>query len=456
MTLEQEVVELRAQVEILRDLNAQLRGQVAALRQQLAEAEERVAELEAKSRSFAGLGKANRRKPEGPKAPRQPRAKEQNRARKRCEVVTRSEEHRVEQCPDCGQKLRKQRVAWRREVVELPPPSAVEVTEHVVFKGYCPHCAGWKYAPLAAKGIVVGQRRFGVRLMALVGYLSASLRLPCREIQHYLRTVHQLSLSVGAVVDLLRGVAEEGQAAVAEIKAQVRQSAIVHADETGWREDGQNGYIWVFSTPGEQGVRYYLYRHSRGQQVVEDVLGEEFRGVLASDYCSAYNVYRGRHQRCWSHLSRDLHDLKEEHAEEPEGLAWAEAVQALYDEGQAFVQGQPCQAEREKRYVSLVERAVALGLRYAQSEHPCRALAKRLLRHQDELFQFVLVADLRADNNLAERSLRLLVVIRKISGGSRSPTGSQTRMDLATLFGTWKAQALDPLPECRKLLGANS
>jgi transposase len=455
MTLEEEV-QLRAEVQNLGDLNAQLQAQVVALQKLLEEAEERIAELEAKSPPSPRFGKANWPKAEGPKAPRQARAKEQNRARKRCEIVTRSEEHRVEQCPDCGHKLRKQRVAWRREVVELPPPSAVEVTEHVVFRGYCAHCAGWKYAMLAAQGLVVGQRRFGVRLMALVGYLSASLRLPCREIQHYLRTVHQFSLSVGAVVDLLRGVAEEGQAAVAAIKAQVRQSAIVHADETGWREDGQNGYIWVFSTPGEQGVRYYLYRHSRGQPVVEEVLGEEFRGVLASDYCSAYNVYRGRPQRCWAHLSRGLHDLQEEHAEEPDVMAWAQAVQALHSEAQAFEQGKPCQAEREKRYVSLVERAVELGLRYAQSEHPCRALAKRLLRHQEELFQFVLVADLRADNNLAERSLRPLVVIRKISGGSRSPAGSQTRMNLATLFGTWKARALDPLPECRKLLGANS
>jgi hypothetical protein len=261
---------------------------------------------------------------------------------------------------------------------------------------------------------------------------------------------------VGAVVDLLRGLAEEGQAAVAEIKAQVQHSAIVHADETGWREDGQNGYVWVFSTPGEQGVRYYVYRQSRAQSVVEEVLGETFRGVLASDYYCAYNVYRGRHQRCWSHLSRDLHALKEEHTAEAEVLAWAEAVQALYAEGQAFARGQPCQAEREKRYVSLVERAVELGLRYAQSEHPCRALAKRLLRHQDELFQFILVADLRADNNLAERSLRPLVVIRKISGGSRSPAGSQTRMHLATLFGTWKARGLEPLSQCRRLLGANS
>jgi hypothetical protein len=89
-----------------------------------------------------------------------------------------------------------------------------------------------------------------------------------------------------------------------------------------------------------------------------------------------------------------------------------------------------------------------LALPYARTKHPCRALAKRLLRHQDELFQFVLVAGLAADTNLAERSLQPLVVIRKISGGSRSGLGSQTRLALATLFGTWQARGLDPLAEC--------
>ena len=75
-------------------------------------------------------------------------------------------------------------------------------------------------------------------------------------------------------------------------------------------------------------------------------------------------------------------------------------------------------------------------------------MAKRLLRHQDELFQFVLLPGLPADNNLAERSLRPLVIMRKISGGTRSPAGSQTRLTLASLFATWRARQLNPFGEC--------
>lgn len=108
---------------------------------------------------------------------------------------------------------------------------------------------------------------------------------------------------------------------------------------------------------------------------------------------------------------------------------------------------------REQQYVALTARAHALGLRFAQAKkHACQALAKRLLCHEDELFQFVVVAGLCADNNLAERSIRPLVVIRKISGGSRSPEGTKTRMALASLFETWQARGLNPFDACYQLL----
>ena len=127
------------------------------------------------------------------------------------------------------------------------------------------------------------------------------------------------------------------------------------------------------------------------------------------------------------------------------------------DSAKAFVRAGPrSQSENERRYLALISGVERLGPLYARRKHPCRALAKRILRHQDELFQFVLAADLAADNNLAERSLRPLVVTRKISGGTQSPRGSQTRMALASLFATWKARSLNPFFQCLALLGADS
>jgi len=298
---------------------------------------------------------------------------------------------------------------------------------------------------------VFGQGRIGVRIASLVAYLRTTLRLPVRPLQQYLATLHGLALSVGEIVELAHGVRQQLQGQAEQLLLQVRGAAVVHQDETGWREDGQNGYAWVTATAGPPAVRYYEYSPSRSHHVAQRLLGAHFRGVLVSDFYAAYNLIPGRHQRCWAHLLADLHALKETHTERPEVLEWAQAVRQLYDEAQGWLAAQatPTLAERQQMYGSLHQRACELGQRHARdATHPCGTLAKRLLRHQDELFPFVLLPGLPADNNLAERSLRPLVIMRKISGGTRSPAGSQTRLTLASLFATWQARQLNPLLEC--------
>jgi len=303
--------------------------------------------------------------------------------------------------------------------------------------------------------MVVGQGRLGIRLVSVIAYLRMTQRLPLRQIQRYLETMHGVRVSVGELVEVLHRVRKEGQALLQALREEMRNSALLHMDETGWREDGQNGYVWVCSTSGAEPVRYYEYDRRRSQAVVQRLLGAQFAGVLSTDFYAGYNRYLGRHQRCWVHLLRDLHELKEEHAAQVEVLEWAEKVRQLYEDAERFVQATPApgQVEREEQYLSLLQRLQPLGLAYArQKKHPCQALAKRLLRHQDELFQFVLINGLPADNNLAERSLRPLVVSRKISGGTRSSEGSQTRMGLASLFQTWQARGLNPFRQCLALL----
>ena len=114
-------------------------------------------------------------------------------------------------------------------------------------------------------------------------------RLPIRSIQWYLRTVHQLRLSVGAIVSAIHQTAQQAQPAVAAMVDRIRASPVVHADETGWRQNGNNGYVWTFSTPTE---RYFL-RRGRGKAVVDEALGESFSGVLVSDFYAAYHHYDG-------------------------------------------------------------------------------------------------------------------------------------------------------------------
>jgi len=447
-----------------------LEEEVRRLRQELAEAHALIAKLQGELERLHAdpppRVKANTPKPKdkAEHKSRRKRAKEENGARRR-ETPTQIVQHEIDECPDCRYPLSRRLLATRRQVIELPPPQPVEITEHQVFKSWCSRCGKWHYAHPDLSGQVIGQGRIGVRIASLIAYLRTTLRLPVRQIREYLQTMHNLCISTGEIVELLHRLCkvEPVKQAAEAIRERVRGSCIVHGDETGWREAGQNGYIWCFCTP--EGERWYEYDKSRAGAVAKRILGPQFKGTLVTDFYAAYNDIPCEHQRCWVHLLRDLHELKEqykddkEHSSNEEVLAWAGKVRKLYDRGQEVLHsehGPPSEQQRELLYIELVEGAAELARKYATAkehrEHPCHTLAKRLLLHLEALFQFVLVPGLSADNNLAERSIRPLVVMRKVSGGSQSPKGSATRMMLASLFGTWRAKGLNPFTESFLLL----
>jgi transposase len=438
MSLEEEVVALRAEV--------------AALREALAQAQGRIAELERRKTPAPAFVRANA--PTGrPATPRRKRAPEHNAGRRR-EEPTQIVYHAEERCPDCGYLLRGQSVARSRQVIDLPEPAPVEITEHRLLKRHCPACDRWWVPRVDFGGQVLGQGRVGVRLVSVIAYLRQSARLPLRTIQHLLATLYEVRRARGALIDVLQRLQQATRAEQEALLAQARASPIVHMDETGWRENGQNGYVWGLVTPGPAPVCYYAYDRSRAGAVAASLLAD-FRGHLVTDYYCAYNHLGCHHQRCWVHLLRDLHALKQAHATDAAVVHWAQAVRALYDDAQAAFDG-PRVLPAELRTLlarQLEAQAYRLAVRYAgQKKHPCQALAKRLLRHMGELFAFVRVDGLDADNNRAERLLRPLVVQRKISGGTRSAAGSATRLGLASLFQTWHARSLNPFQECLALL----
>jgi hypothetical protein len=189
--------------------------------------------------------------------------------------------------------------------------------------------------------------------------------------------------------------------------------------------------------------------------VLKRILGDKQEGHLVSDFYCGYNDYDGPQQRCWIHLLRDLHELKKKHETEVDVIEWAKMVRQTYDDAIDWLEQATdlTMPMREAKYETLVRRARELGIRYSQSrDHPCHALAQRLLFHEDALFQFVLVDGLSADNNLAERSVRPLVVARKISGGTRSDEGSKTRMALASIVETARARHINPFLDLLRLL----
>ena len=179
---EEEIKVLFVENERLRTEVTALQEQVVQLTSQLQAALVRIAELEQEKKKPPPFVKRNQSPRRKPSKPRKKRAAKHNRSRKR-EEPTRIERHGLENCPDCDYRLRGENVEYSRQVIEVPPPQAVEVIEHQVVRRWCPHCEGWRSPKLDLRGQVIGQRRIGVRIASLAAYLRTTLRLPVRQVE---------------------------------------------------------------------------------------------------------------------------------------------------------------------------------------------------------------------------------------------------------------------------------
>ena len=355
-------------------------------------------------------------------------------------------EHVLESCPECGTGLAGGWGQRTREVIDLPLVP-VQVTEQVFIARTCPVCERRRIPRADLGGVVLGQQRLEVNLLSLIAALREKGRLPWRTIQWYLKTVHQLNLSLGAIVGAVHQVAQKAQPAVTELRDRIRASPVVHADETGGREergqrlrlDFQHPHRAVLPPPGSE------------QGGGDEALGDSFNGVLVSDFYAAYHRYPGLKQRCWVHLLRDIHDLKVRYPQDQELARWAAAVHQIYLAAETFDHPQTRQRRRVQQ--RLERKIMDLCRPYLKDPAAVQGkLCRRMEKHIKELFVFVAEPSVPPENNAAERSLRPLVVSRKISGGTRSEPGTTAKMTLASLFGTWAARGLDPLLACRQLL----
>ena len=184
--------------------------------------------------------------------------------------------------------------------------------------------------------------------------------------------------------------------------------------------------------------------------MVDRLLGDAFAGVVVSDFYAAYTTDERTHQYCWAHLLRDIHDLTVQHPEDPAVAGWARAVQTVFARAQAGATGDRAARWRVRKAAQATLRQLCAP--WLEPQVPQTTLCVRVLNYLESLFVFVTEPAVPPTNNAAERSLRHLVVARKISGGTRSPVGTQTKMTLASLFGTWRAQGINPYAACRDLL----
>jgi transposase len=354
-----------------------------------------------------------------------------------------------ESCPSCNACLTE--LEEHQRVVEDIIPAKVVVKCYHTRSGYCPWCKkrvesrALEQPPAA--NIPHGQ--LGVNALATAIVLRIVYRLPFRQISGVFAQLPQLSVSPGAIARQVQRVAEWFDQDYEKLLLQMRCAPIVYADETGWRVDGKNGQLWTVTSPDKT---LYHVDKSRGGKVIQSLLGKAFGGTLVSDFYSAYSKMDCKKQKCLAHLLRELKDSAEKSPEFAETSFFTECKQLIKRMLRLKQRWEKLEDKEYDQRVRRFEKQLHHLASGQYDEFNAKRIAKRLLKHQGELTAFLHDKDLDATNNAAERALRPAVVMRKITGGSRSRNGAQAWATLASLMKTATQQNQRLLDTIRSML----
>lgn len=335
--------------------------------------------------------------------------------------VTEIKHHPLHQCA-CGAKMIvKKTVVYYEE--DIPIPTKKIVRKHLVEKGYCATCKKWSTAtPLPFHKVTLGPN-----VQKYTCYLSVMCRLSFAQIQELLKDTYQIHVSQGEIAKILNREAVKLRPEYERLKIKIRGEPGAHLDETGWKIliTGENSYAWVMSGM-ESKENIFLVGESRGGGNVEKLLGEDYGGFAVTDDYNAYKKLKN-HQLCFAHLIRKWRDLAEsKEMKEKQSIHCKMEYQklcVLYDDLK--------NDRRVERYAELAEKFTELSI-IAPLDPKKLATYKATLKKNIPKY-LTCLSDMRIPltNNQAERSLRHLVLKRKISFGSLT---KRTADNLAVLL----------------------
>jgi transposase len=333
-------------------------------------------------------------------------------------------------CPHCGGALRDKETKVRR-VVDCAPVKARRLLYRLPTK-VCAHC-GRTFAPRPPS--VLPKNLYGNQLLAQAAAMHYLHGIPLG------RVCAQFGVEPGALVGAFHRLATWLAEVPEKLIPQYRRAPAKHADETGWRTHGKNGYAWLFATDT---ISLFQFHNTRSGTVPQAALGKKpLPGALVVDRYAGYNRSPCKIQYCFSHLLREVEDLEKDFPDSAEVKMFVAAFAPLLALAMKL-RAQPitdaqfyARAARLKKQVTQIVNSPA--------NHPGIQRVQAIFRQNPErLYHWVKDRRVPAENNLAERDLRPTVIARKTSFGSQSDAGAKTRGILMTVLHTVRKQYDDP------------
>lgn len=331
-------------------------------------------------------------------------------------------------CPHCNTLLPRQtREVRSRFLIDIKLVSKVITTKYEIHRKYCPCCKKLVEKPLKD---ALPYSRFGLCLMLLAMYLRLGLRLPGNKVVRYFHDMYGLSISEGEIVSILRKLVIAYGDYYAHLEKLVKLARVKYSDTTSWRINGRNYVAWVFIAVG---VVLYKIRKSNGHKAGLTFLNKQRGNVLVVDRLSAMRLFAKKAgfllQLCWAHILQDSKNLAESFGSE--GRYVHRKLKSLYEQATSLDhQGTLEMVEQFKAEIYM------LTLRHYQHSTIRKFVNNLYYRDVNDLFRFITDPSIDPTNNISERELRALVIIRKISNGSRSIRGAYATAMLLSIIQT--------------------
>jgi transposase len=415
-----------AQCAALTQEIAQRDAQIAALRSQLAAAQKN-SSTSSKPPSSDIVKKPKDKPKDGSKRRRggQPGHEPHHRHTFPPQQIANTFDHTLDHCPDCGGTLEvaatAPRVLQQVEIHEIP----MRIDEHRGLAHWCPTCQRVHYAPLPPEVVKAGL--VGPRLTALVAFLKGVCHASFSTIRKFLRDVVGVTISRGLLTKLVQKVSASLEQTYDALLQALPKETRLNVDETGHPDQGKRLWTWCFRA---KRFTVFLIAASRGSDVLLEVLGREFNGLLGCDYFSAYRKYMKNCgvlvQFCLAHLIRDVKFLVEHPDADNRryGTLLLDHLRQLFRiiHDRAYYT-----SELGFRLVLAGQRdqLVADAFQHLPDTREARNLAKRFSDHADSYFRFITEPEVDPTNNLAEQAIRFVAIHRRMTQGTRGEKGQQ-------------------------------
>ncbi len=351
-------------------------------------------------------------------------------------------------CPVCNNEVsiidEKPRIIQQIELINVP----IIKEEHASCPVWCEECQKIHYMPFPPN--VVKEGLFKERITALVAYMKHVCHASFSTIRKYIRDVLGEKISRGYLRKVIEKVSQSLEQPYTELLNRLPLETAVNVDETGHKENGDKFWTWVFKAE-----MYVLFKidKSRGSKVLIDVLGEEFNGVIGSDYFSAYLKYMKDFnisiQFCIAHLIRNIRFLKT--LPDADTRAYGQKLldevknlfKVIHDHDNMTPQAfrEALEYAKEQIIIAAVENVPSkLDKNGKEEKREAQNMANRFRSYGESYFEFITTPGIDPTNNVAERAIRFIVIDRHITQGTRSIKGRKSNERIWSVIATCALQ----------------